>query len=483
MKHMKLIAVVAAILAMLVSSTTLAVGPDSGPYDGGPHPQDWVGVDEETGGDWVGRYGSYAYILAGYQVNYEGGPYQVPWNPGHDVGDTCEGLGYEVYTGNLGESPYAPPLDPARSYWITATAAYVDVDDVLKLPDGTLPTDPNTGGVVVPTWDDHGEAYACWQHASPPDSRTFPDEPQPGLYLDLTIPAGSYYLSIYAVDLGYYNRTQTYTLFDSEGNQLGGPYTLEEFKEEGAYITFYVEFNEETTVTLRVTEEPTDQSGLWNPKNCGLAINAVIGGVFLDRLCDITGHTPGPGALVKLFRDGNEVATTYTGEDGSFVFMNNPPGSYDVQIGPNVQSVVLSAQPAANCACPEFTFKSPGTGTPGYWKNHPEAWPVDEITIGGKTYTKDAAIALMGTPDKGDKTYTMFQALVAAKLNVLIGNRSDCIAATIANADAWMTTYSSFVTGKPVKAGGKDSPWRTGEPLYLTLDAYNNGLLCAPHRD
>src|SRR4051794_26153743 len=35
----------------------------------------------------------------------------------------------------------------------------------------------------------------------------------------------------------------------------------------------------------------------------------------------------------------------------------------------------------------------PGTGTPGYWKNHPEAWPTQTITIGGGTYTKAAAIA------------------------------------------------------------------------------------------
>ena len=24
--------------------------------------------------------------------------------------------------------------------------------------------------------------------------------------------------------------------------------------------------------------------------------------------------------------------------------------------------------------------------------------------------------------------------------------------------------------------------WAAGEPLHQTLDAYNNGLLCAPHR-
>jgi hypothetical protein len=34
----------------------------------------------------------------------------------------------------------------------------------------------------------------------------------------------------------------------------------------------------------------------------------------------------------------------------------------------------------------------PGTGTPGYWKNHPEAWPVQTVTVGGVSYTKAQAI-------------------------------------------------------------------------------------------
>ena len=33
----------------------------------------------------------------------------------------------------------------------------------------------------------------------------------------------------------------------------------------------------------------------------------------------------------------------------------------------------------------------PGTGTPGFWKNHPEAWPVSTITVGGVEYTLDEA--------------------------------------------------------------------------------------------
>jgi PKD repeat protein len=127
-----------------------------------------------------------------------------------------------------------------------------------------------------------------------------------------------------------------------------------------------------------------------------------------------------------------------------------------------------------------ITVASPGTGTPGYWKTHPEAWPVDEITIGGVPYDKDAAIDYMLENESRDVTYIMFRSLVAAKLNVLIGNDASCIEETIAAADAWMEEYGSVGSG--VKAGGNDSPWRTGEPLYLMLDDYNNGYLCAPHR-
>jgi hypothetical protein len=126
-----------------------------------------------------------------------------------------------------------------------------------------------------------------------------------------------------------------------------------------------------------------------------------------------------------------------------------------------------------------LTQVGPGTGTPGYWMNHPEAWTVDEITIGGVTYTQDEAIAYMKMAVKRDKTLTMFPALVAAKLNVLIGNAGWCIADTIDAADAWMAMYGPVGSG--VRANS--TAWKEGEPLYLKLDAYNNGELCAPHRD
>lgn len=119
----------------------------------------------------------------------------------------------------------------------------------------------------------------------------------------------------------------------------------------------------------------------------------------------------------------------------------------------------------------------PGTGTPGYWANHPEAWPVEEIEIGGITYTKEEAIDIMLKSVRNDKRYTLFPALVCAKLNVLIGNESSCIADTIEGADAWWALFESHAVT------ARSEAWRIGEPLYLLLDQYNNGLLCAPHRN
>jgi hypothetical protein len=120
----------------------------------------------------------------------------------------------------------------------------------------------------------------------------------------------------------------------------------------------------------------------------------------------------------------------------------------------------------------------PGTGTPGYWKNHPEAWPSGTITIGGVLYTKAAAIAWLDLVGK-DKTTTMFSSLVSAKLNVLAGNDSSCVSSTITDADAWMHTYG------PVGSGvhAASLAWKLGEPMHRLMDNYNNGMLCAPHRD
>lgn len=121
---------------------------------------------------------------------------------------------------------------------------------------------------------------------------------------------------------------------------------------------------------------------------------------------------------------------------------------------------------------------NPGTGTPGYWKNHPDAWPDQTITVGTTTYTKDQAIALLNQVGK-DKTLTMFSSLVPAMLNVAIGNDNTCVSSTITQAQEWMTKYGP--AGSGIHAASY--AWKVGEPLHRLMDNYNNGMLCAPHRD
>ena len=42
------------------------------------------------------------------------------------------------------------------------------------------------------------------------------------------------------------------------------------------------------------------------------------------------------------------------------------------------------------------------TFTQGYWKNHPSAWPVTSLTIGGVVYSEQQLLALFDTAPKGD---------------------------------------------------------------------------------
>jgi hypothetical protein len=113
-----------------------------------------------------------------------------------------------------------------------------------------------------------------------------------------------------------------------------------------------------------------------------------------------------------------------------------------------------------------------GTGTIGYWKTHPETWPVAMITVGGVTYSKDQALEMLGFG--GDKSTLLAKQLIAAKLNVMVGNNASCICTEIAAADAWLVQY-------PI--GCSNANWTTGEPLHDKLADYNLGNLpCAQHR-
>ena len=209
------------------------------------------------------------------------------------------------------------------------------------------------------------------------------------------------------------------------------------------------------------------------------------------------------GAVVTI-----DSSVTFTGTDGFYYFWAPPDATYQISVQippgtepspPNVttddtidsdgisdglgNSVATLTFTSSADSTTDFGFftpavEQPGTGTPGYWKNHPEAWPAAQIAVGGVTYSRTQAIGWLDNVGK-DKTTTMFSSLVSAMLNVMVGNDSSCVASTIVTANHWMATYGPV--GKGVAASSY--AWKIGEPLHRLMDNYNNGMLCAPHRD
>ncbi|MGC8833148.1 MAG: hypothetical protein ACP5R4_03765, partial [Armatimonadota bacterium] len=108
----------------------------------------------------------------------------------------------------------------------------------------------------------------------------------------------------------------------------------------------------------------------------------------------------------------------------------------------------------------------------GYWKSHPNSWPVNELTVGGRAYDINELLRILDTPPKkGDATYILAHQLIAAKLNFLIGCPPPIVNGRnlIDEADGWLTTYPP---GKPPK---KRTDRESMVKLAEKLDNYNNG--------
>ncbi len=75
----------------------------------------------------------------------------------------------------------------------------------------------------------------------------------------------------------------------------------------------------------------------------------------------------------------------------------------------------------------------------------------------------------------------MFSSLVPAMLNVLIGNDPRCVQNAIRDANTWMASRLPMEDSTR-KVAASSAAWKAGEPLHQTMDDYNNGGLCAPHR-
>jgi len=106
--------------------------------------------------------------------------------------------------------------------------------------------------------------------------------------------------------------------------------------------------------------------------------------------------------------------------------------------------------------------------------NHLEAWCMESIQLGCAAYTQAQAVAIMRHGSGNDKTYSLAQQLIAAKLNVACGHTDPtCITNAIAAADNWLCLH-------PVGSGvtGGSSAWQQIKATHAALEKYNSGKSC-----
>jgi hypothetical protein len=133
---------------------------------------------------------------------------------------------------------------------------------------------------------------------------------------------------------------------------------------------------------------------------------------------------------------------------------------------------MLGVQGVVNIGAFSPTPETGCTHSQGYWKNHPEAWPVERITIGEVTYPKTEAIAILVVSAGGDATYILAHQLIAAKLNVASGADPSPVADTIEAADRWLIAHPLGSNPDP-----EDPARAEGIAMAGILTEYNEGAM------
>jgi CSLREA domain-containing protein len=108
----------------------------------------------------------------------------------------------------------------------------------------------------------------------------------------------------------------------------------------------------------------------------------------------------------------------------------------------------------------------------GYWKNHPDQWPVTQLQLGNVTYTKDQLLSILHQPVNANGLVQLAYQEIAAKLNIANGADGSCIQQTLAGADALIGN----LVIPPVGTG-----YLRPTAYVAPLTQYNEGELCVPH--
>src|SRR5205807_681629 len=108
--------------------------------------------------------------------------------------------------------------------------------------------------------------------------------------------------------------------------------------------------------------------------------------------------------------------------------------------------------------------------TQGYWKNHPNAWPVNTLILGNQNYSERELLSILATPSTQDASIILAKQLIAAKLNVASG-ASTSVASAISQADGLLAQFSGKL---PYSVAPSSAIGQSMVTLGIILDTYNN---------
>ena len=153
--------------------------------------------------------------------------------------------------------------------------------------------------------------------------------------------------------------------------------------------------------------------------------------------------------------------------DTAYVFRcrANETNSCDVSPWSNtITCATLPCNPGQNC-----------TYTQGYWKNHPDVWPLQSLTLGAVSYNASQLLQILDRPAQGNGLVILAHQLIAARLNIANGADPTAIQQSLIDAD---NMIGGLIV--PPIGDGYLSPGQTSG-LTDTLTEYNEGTIGAGH--
>jgi hypothetical protein len=149
--------------------------------------------------------------------------------------------------------------------------------------------------------------------------------------------------------------------------------------------------------------------------------------------------TPAPEETVDP-AGGSEAGATGTPEEGAETATETgvPPALPSQTPEPTrtpTESPTLPPTPTLPPAASGCTY------SPDHWGWNPQAWPVEELELGGEVYRQDEALEILLADPAGDEAQALLQQLIAAKLNLENGAVWTEVEAAVEAAGEWLEAH------------------------------------------